>query len=78
MPAPPIRRALIVGAVYALTAWVVLRVALWARGIFALPDLFLVLLRWGMALGVPVALLLAWHYPSLGHDGAPPPPEGER
>ena len=72
----PLRRALVVGAGYVATAWVVLRVAAWVRPIFALPELFLVLLRWGVVLGLPVAVLLAWHYPRLGHHGAPPPPEG--
>lgn len=73
----PLRRALAVGAGYAVTAWVVMRVAAWARVVFALPDLFLVLLRWGVGLGLPVAILLAWHYPSLGHHGAPPPGAGD-
>jgi hypothetical protein len=72
----PLRRALVVGAGYAVTAWLVLRVAAWARLIFALPELFLVLLRWGVGLGFPVAVLLAWYYPRLGYHGEPPPTRG--
>ena len=73
--APALRRALAVGAGYVVAAWVVMRVAGWARVVLVLPELFLVLLRWGVGLGLPVALLLAWHYPSLGHHGAPPSEE---
>ncbi len=67
-----LRRAVAVGAGYLAVAWVVLRVAEGARVVLVLPELFLVLLRWGVGLGLPLALLLAWHYPSLGHHGAPP------
>ena len=67
-----LRRVLVVGSTYLVVSWLVLRVAGWARVVLVLPDLFLALLRWGLAGGLVVALVLAWYYPSLGHHGSPP------
>lgn len=35
----------------------------------ALPDTFVTLVDWGLALGFPLAALIAWHYPKLGWHG---------
>jgi hypothetical protein len=59
-----------VGALYLLTTLVVVAVAGWVRTVLALPELFLTLLRGAAFVGFPLAL--AWHYPDLGHHGAPP------
>ena len=67
----PVRRVVIVLAIYAVVAVVVLPASDWARRILALPELFADLLRLGIVLGIPVAALLAWHYPSLGHGDTP-------
>ena len=63
------RRVLIVLLGYVVTAWVVLLFADWIARVFALPPLFDTLLRWGVGLGLPVALLIAWKYPEIGHHG---------
>lgn len=76
----PLRRVAIVVAIYLVVALVVLPVSEWARRIFALPGLFSDLLRLGLLAGLPVAAVLAWHYPKLGHGDGPAtggsPPEG--
>ena len=64
-----LRRSVMVGVAYVVGAWLVLGLAGWLRGVLALPGLFTILLRWGLGGGLLVALLLAWHYPKLGHDG---------
>lgn len=69
-----LRRILIVLAGYLVTAWVVMGLAGWLAGVLALPPLFDRLLVWGVALGLPVALIIAWKYPDIGHygeEGAP-------
>ena len=38
----------------------------WVRRALALPSLFETLLRGGLLLGVPIAVLAAWYYPRLG------------
>ena len=51
---------------YAGAAWVVLGVSGWFRRALALPALFETLLRGGLLMGVPIAVLAAWYYPRLG------------
>jgi hypothetical protein len=63
--------------VYVVVAWTVLGVTDWLRRVLALPELFDTLLRGGMVVGLPVAALLAWKYPVLGHGGAVPALPGE-
>jgi len=65
-------RIAVVLIAYVVVAWLVLGVAEWARPVLALPVLFPRLLRNGLAVGLPIALLLAWYYPSMGHHGAEP------
>ena len=65
------RRVLSVLLGYVLAGWIILLVADWVAAVFALPPLFDTLLRWGLGLGLPVALLIAWKYPDIGHHGAP-------
>ena len=67
-----VRRIAVVLIAYAVVAWLVLGVAEWARPVLALPVLFPRLLRNGIAVGLPIALLLAWYYPSMGHHGGEP------
>ena len=64
-------------AVYLIVGWVVLGVAEWARRVLVLPGQFETLLRGGMLLGIPLAALLAWKYPTLGQSGAPVGAGGE-
>lgn len=77
-----VRRTVVVLLFYALGAWAVLLVGGWLSRVLALPMLFDQLLQAGVYLGVPVAALLAWHYPRLaggsgdGSDG--PAPAGKR
>jgi len=66
------RRIAIVLVAYLVVAWLVLGVAEWARPVLALPVLFPRILRNGLALGLPLALLLAWYYPKMGHHGGEP------
>ena len=63
------RRAALVLLGYLLTAWVVLMLADWVAALLALPPLFDSLLRWGLGLGLPFALFVAWKYPEIGHHG---------
>lgn len=67
----------LVGLFYALAAALVLGVAGWARPVLALPALFPRALRTALIGGLPVALVLAWHYPRIGHHGAAPDREGQ-
>jgi hypothetical protein len=41
--------------------------------ILALPPVFGVLARIGLAAGVPLAIVIAWRYPSLGADSSERP-----
>lgn len=66
----PLRRVVMVLTVYLIVGWVVLGVAEWARRVLVLPGQFETLLRGGMLLGIPLAALLAWKYPTLGQSGA--------
>ncbi len=59
------RRIACVLIAYVLVAWTVLQVAGWARPALALPVLFDTLLRGALAFGVPVAVVMAWHYPRI-------------
>ena len=40
--------------------------------VLALPDLFTDIVRWGVIGGLPIAAVLAWAYPRLGHGGLAP------
>ncbi len=62
----PIRRVAMVLTVYVVVAWIVLQLAEWLRGVLALPPLFDTLLLGMIAVGVPVAVLVAWRYPDVG------------
>ena len=55
-------------ALYIVVAWFVHDAAEWFRRALALPALFETLLRGGLWAGSVGAVLLAWHYPSLGTD----------
>ena len=70
------RRAALVLVAYVCVAVLVIAVADWVRPVLALPASFPRLLRGLLALGLPVALLLAWHYPKLGHHGMNPGDDG--
>lgn len=63
---------MLVGLGYAIVAALVLGVAGWIRPILALPADFPRLLRVMVTVGFPIALVIAWHYPSIGHHGAAP------
>lgn len=68
----PVRRLVGVLLGYALLAWLALLLGGWLQRVLALPGLFETLLRWGVLAGTPIAGLVAWHYPSIGHgDGDP-------
>lgn len=68
----PLRRTVAVLLGYALLAWLALLFGGVLRRLLLLPELFETLLQWGVALGAPVAALIGWHYPSIGHgDGGP-------
>ena len=67
-----VRRVGVVLVAYVAGAWLVLGVAGWVGPALALPDLFPRLLMRGLALGLLLALVLAWHYPRIGHHGRPP------
>lgn len=69
-------RAAWTAVVYPPVAWLVLVVAIRVRVLLALPASFVEILRWSLFGGFAVAVVLAWHYPKLGHHGAPPSPEG--
>jgi hypothetical protein len=64
----PIRRVVMVLAVYVAVAAVILPATDWARRLFALPGLFADLVRVGLAAGLPFAAILAWKYPTLGQE----------
>ena len=66
MSGSAVRRVLIVLLVYAAVAWLVLGGAGWLQTALALPQLFDDLLRLGLAVGVPIAIVIAWRYPHLG------------
>lgn len=68
----PVRRTISVLLAYGVGAWLVVVVARRFRAALALPEIFEQLLHAGLVLGVPLAAVLAWMYPSLGHDVARP------
>jgi len=41
----------------------------WVATVLALPVLFETLLLWGLGLGLPCALLIAWNLPRVGQHG---------
>lgn len=63
------RRILKVLAGYVVGGWAVRGLGQWLAGVLALPPLFDRLLWGGLVLGLPVALLVAWRYPSIGRQG---------
>ena len=67
-----LRRVVLTGLAYGLVAFLVLGVAGWARGVLALPESFLRMLRLMLGVGFPIGLLIAWNYPQIGHHGEPP------
>jgi len=78
----PIRRVALVLVGYAATGWLVFHFGGWLRRVLVLPPLFDELLRVGLVVGVPIAAVLAWYYPRLGHgstavDDGPPGGAGE-
>jgi hypothetical protein len=68
-----LRRVALVGLAYLLLAGVVVVVADRVRALLALPAAFPWLVRLGLVLGLPVALVIAWSYPRIGYHGAVPP-----
>ena len=72
LDAEALRRVALVFVGYVVVAAIVTVFAGWAATLFALPPLFGTLLRWGIGLGFPVALLIAWKYPEIGHHGEVP------
>lgn len=68
----PLRRVVIVLAVYGVVAVVVVAFSVTVRRWLALPQMFESAVRWGVVLGIPVAAALAWKYPDLGHGDGPP------
>ena len=75
MSGSAVRRVLIVLLFYAAVAWVVLGGAGWLQTALALPQLFDDLLRLGLVLGVPIAMVIAWRYPHLGGGESGPSPD---
>lgn len=69
MTGSPVRRVLTVLVVYAVVGGIVLVGGSWLRQLLALPGVFEDLLRAFLLVGVPVAAVVAWRYPTLG-DGA--------
>ena len=65
MTESPLRRIVWVLVSYACVGWLVLQGSEWLRRALALPVLFETLLRGALAVGVPVALLMAWRYPDI-------------
>jgi hypothetical protein len=61
-----LRRATWVFLGYGFAASVIVFVAEWFRRALALPQIFETLLHGMLAVGLPVAMVLAWHYPRLG------------
>ena len=60
------RRVVIVLAIYVVVTVLILPVTDWAKRLFALPGLFSDLVRVGLVLGLPIAVILAWIYPPEG------------
>lgn len=63
----PWRRVGIVLAVYAGCALLLLPALGALQRLLILPGLFLELVRVGLWLGVPLAVVLAWRYPDIGN-----------
>lgn len=63
----PWRRVLIVLAAYALFVVVLVPLLMGLQRLLFLPGLFLRLAGIGLALGVPLAVVLAWRYPDVGN-----------
>jgi hypothetical protein len=59
--------------VYAVIVWLVLFLSGWLRRVLALPPIFETLAHGALVLGLPIAIVLAWHYPALGQGSSPPP-----
>ena len=73
MTAERIRRMAVVLLVYLLVAWFALQVAEWLRGVLALPPIFRSLVTGLILAGIPVSILVAWHYPQVGVSEAADP-----
>ena len=67
-----LRRVVVTGLAYGAVGLLVLAVAGWVRPVLALPAAFPRMLRVMLLGGFPVALLIAWHYPRIGHHGGTP------
>jgi hypothetical protein len=72
-----LRRVALVLVAYVVVAWIVIALAGQVQPLLALPGSFVRILRAGLGLGLPVALLVAWNYPRIGHHGAHPPDREE-
>ena len=59
--------------VYDFVALLVWFLSGWLRRVLALPPIFETLVHGGLVLGLPIAIVLAWQYPALGHGSSPPP-----
>ncbi len=69
-PNRPVRRTLLAVLGYGAVAAVLLPAADEVRRIMALPQMFGQALRLMLLIGLPIAMVLAWIYPSLGRGGA--------
>lgn len=67
MTRAPVGRVVRVLLAYGAVAWLVLLGAAWLRRVLALPGLFDDLLLALLLAGVPVAVVMAWRFPQLGH-----------
>lgn len=52
---------------YALGTALILPALGWLQRLLFLPELFLRMAWGGLALGVPLAVFLAWRYPDIGN-----------
>ena len=62
----PWRRILVVLVAYGVFVLLLLPLLGGLQRLLLLPELFLRLAGVGLALGLPLALLLAWRYPDIG------------
>lgn len=76
----PLRRVAVIVLLYVAAGWVVLSLGGWLRRVLVLPPLFDTLLRAGLAVGLLVAVALAWSYPRLagGSESETPGPRVSR
>ena len=65
-PGSPWRRIAMVLVAYGAFALLLWPALMGLQRLLFLPELFLTLAGVGLALGVPVALVLAWRYPDIG------------